>query len=326
MNPLEREKQIGKRFRGAREEANLSQAALGHGIGLTRDQVASIELGRVALRCDVADRYCKLLGRSQRWLATGLDPEGPEIDLPEEIPSPLGFAPDWSFSQRYDALLAPYCDAFHELGLGGVCNQIRAVSFSRPVGQSGAGSPMDEAAIFWKVIRETFSITLREIPPARYIWLIDRIKSACVKFVQECGPEIAQRAKQGVKREAESLEADQDFPLYASQCKNSLPSYSEYETLPSAMAKQIESWPELRERLIKLTSERGAKAALAREFKVTPQAVGEWVQGKRCRTRTQRSACCPGWLLGKRKSQTLRSLARRKPLRSAQRDEHPEAL
>ncbi len=60
---------------------------------------------------------------------------------------------------------------------------------------------------------------------------------------------------------------------------NSLTSQSASGKVAPVMSKPITSWPELRERLIALTGERGAKAALARQFNVTPSAVSEWTRG-----------------------------------------------
>jgi transcriptional regulator with XRE-family HTH domain len=44
-------------------------------------------------------------------------------------------------------------------------------------------------------------------------------------------------------------------------------------------AKQRSFWNELRVRLAAATEKYGARAALAREFGVTPQAVAEWLSG-----------------------------------------------
>ncbi len=60
---------------------------------------------------------------------------------------------------------------------------------------------------------------------------------------------------------------------------NNLTSGSASGIVGPAMSKLPKSWPELRERLIALTNERGAKAALAREFAVTNSAVSEWLRG-----------------------------------------------
>lgn len=44
-------------------------------------------------------------------------------------------------------------------------------------------------------------------------------------------------------------------------------------------AQQRSFWNELRTRLAAATEQYGARAALAREFGVTPQAVAEWLSG-----------------------------------------------
>lgn len=60
---------------------------------------------------------------------------------------------------------------------------------------------------------------------------------------------------------------------------NSLTSQSSLTMVTTGMKKQFSSWPELKEALISMTKERGGKAALARQFNVTPQAVSEWMRG-----------------------------------------------
>lgn len=274
MKHTDREKEIGARLRGWREERDLSQAGTAHSLGLTRDQIASIELGRVPMRWEIANRFCLKYGVNQRWLATGAEPESPYVNVPSEI---FEGTETFSFSSIYDTMFAPYCDAFFKLNLWDVRNKIVRVSYARPLGQSGPGSPEQEGEILGKAIKEAISIVCDSVPASRYGFFYDRVRQACIHFIDEAGPAIQEwRKESGHTVREKVIKA----VLEETSMKNSLPIYSDSSTVETAMSKPITSWPELRERLIALTSERGAKAALAREFNVSPQAVGEWVRGK----------------------------------------------
>jgi len=66
-----RELEICHRIRESRELLDLSQARCAREIGLERSTLTNLELGRTALRCDVALRYCRQFIISEEWLATG---------------------------------------------------------------------------------------------------------------------------------------------------------------------------------------------------------------------------------------------------------------
>lgn len=71
----EAEKAICRRFKKARLEAGVTQPRIARHIGLSRDQVASVEAERVALRFWPAWRFCIELDINALWLAHG-DAEG----------------------------------------------------------------------------------------------------------------------------------------------------------------------------------------------------------------------------------------------------------
>lgn len=68
------ERQIGKRVRAARTKFQLSQSRLAPILGLTRDQLNNIEIGRVALRFEPGWALCSELNLNPLWLAFA-DPE-----------------------------------------------------------------------------------------------------------------------------------------------------------------------------------------------------------------------------------------------------------
>ena len=157
----ERETAIAGRFREAREDRELSQASLGHTLGLTRDQVANIESGRAVLRYDIGEKFCAFLGVSQRWLATGAEPDFPFVRLYEDLQIRVGYVPEVAFSSVYDLSLAGHCNAFFEGNIDTVLRQIRLVSYARPEGQRGSGSLDQESAVLWRAIHDLFHISSR---------------------------------------------------------------------------------------------------------------------------------------------------------------------
>ena len=65
------EKELSCRVRQAREARRYTQARLAAETGLSRDQLASIEAGRVALRFVTGWKLCQFLNLNPAWLATG---------------------------------------------------------------------------------------------------------------------------------------------------------------------------------------------------------------------------------------------------------------
>lgn len=67
----EREKEICGRVKQFREQIKWPQPAFAYELGITRDQLASIEYGRTPLRYPVAYQMCLMFDVSEVWLATG---------------------------------------------------------------------------------------------------------------------------------------------------------------------------------------------------------------------------------------------------------------
>jgi transcriptional regulator with XRE-family HTH domain len=101
----EREREIGQRVREARERVELSQPEFAGKIGIRRERLASYELGRVALRHDVALEICRIFNLNIHWLATGDGPFFPfgVVDLEPHQKEIRYKAP---LSEAYDAVLS----------------------------------------------------------------------------------------------------------------------------------------------------------------------------------------------------------------------------
>lgn len=104
------ERAICARVKTARESINWSQAAFAEQLGITRDQLASIECGRTPLRYDIAWRLRQAFGISLRWLEeSGSFPDNLDHDnLP--IPTATGLPAR--------ALLSTVAQKFSELDDG----------------------------------------------------------------------------------------------------------------------------------------------------------------------------------------------------------------
>ncbi len=85
---------IGKRVRTARIRFKLSQAKLANLIGLTRDQLNNVELGRVALRFQPGWNLCLQLDLNPAWLLSGDGERHGFVDLSgmNEVPDDVLFS------------------------------------------------------------------------------------------------------------------------------------------------------------------------------------------------------------------------------------------
>lgn len=82
------EKEVCRRMAQIRRTEGLNQAQFASRIGVTRDQIANIESGRVSLKWPVGIMICRAFNVSQLWLSTGQEPLRPFFDLDE--------AQDWT--------------------------------------------------------------------------------------------------------------------------------------------------------------------------------------------------------------------------------------
>lgn len=73
--------EIARRLARARRAADLSQKDLASRVGLSRDQLATVEQGRTPLRFWPGWEMCRELGINQIWLITGSGPTHPFLNL-----------------------------------------------------------------------------------------------------------------------------------------------------------------------------------------------------------------------------------------------------
>jgi DNA-binding XRE family transcriptional regulator len=135
-----REKSICQRFKLAREDAGITQEKIGLHIGLSRDQVASVESERVALRFRHGWKFCIEIDINAAWLAYGQEPLRPCVDYFKEwlAPEAIESDPDILFSAGFELIAEKYIALFDQQGLlkrkgGGLRKELH-----RPVHSGGA--------------------------------------------------------------------------------------------------------------------------------------------------------------------------------------------
>jgi transcriptional regulator with XRE-family HTH domain len=117
----ETEKAIGQRVAVCRRFQRWDQQQLAGAIGLSRSQLSSIEIGRVALTTDAALRIAEVLKINLLWLAKELGGRIRFLKLPPELEKKA--RTHKHFSEAFDAVLRDYFitdwKAVAERGLAG---------------------------------------------------------------------------------------------------------------------------------------------------------------------------------------------------------------
>ena len=297
---------VGKRLDKLRQERRLSRSDLAYFARVDEASITRAELGLAPLNYEVARRILRYLEVNPFWMATGEGPVNLSIDLPESYE--IGAQRGAGFLEVFEALLRPILArqfgpqapgaAFSAEELAGLLSEPleRVLAFKTlALMISSILASMDRSQI--QEFREKLRQFIRDYPeqPARnwafrlkgnadlagasgemeahFRWL----QSGRVSLVEEQTGMPALRASDaGAKAEAESA-AEQ---ARGNSCTNTLTSESSECKKAPDMNISIGSWAELRDRLRALTVERGAQAALARTFGVTPGAVSEWLREK----------------------------------------------
>lgn len=104
----ERQAAICARVKMIREESQLSQPAFAGEVGITLDQLASVEYARIPLRFALGDWLCRRFDVCQRWLVEGKEPRFYYVSVDPRIYQPV--APTSLFSEAYDSTFKPYVD------------------------------------------------------------------------------------------------------------------------------------------------------------------------------------------------------------------------
>jgi transcriptional regulator with XRE-family HTH domain len=262
-----REKEICGRVRYFRKVvAKWSQPVMAQEIGMSLHRLAGVEYGRVPLHFGVAISLCDKCDINPRWLAIGELPIQPRLHV---VMHPYANYPNSAlFSMAFDAFLdgdtkrekdriiAILGEENYKIGNFHVADSGHAQTLV----QSGSSS-----------IKKAISLWLNWLPDDLLVIYCDELLKADKNFQSQYAARIA-AAKPPAKRDS----IDRAKELREIICKSTL------DTVPpllhaAGVQNEIRDMKGLIARLKKVTAPRGAKAALAREFKVTRQAVNQWL-------------------------------------------------
>lgn len=95
---------MNSRIKELRKTLGYTQAEFGSKIGLSRDEVSNIEIGRSSLRVTTIPVICNVLGVNRTWLETG---EG-EMFVSEDTNILNRLAEEFNLSRSEEALIATF--------------------------------------------------------------------------------------------------------------------------------------------------------------------------------------------------------------------------
>ncbi|MBI3418120.1 MAG: hypothetical protein HY043_22760 [Verrucomicrobia bacterium] len=261
-------------------------------LGVDSSYLSNLEHARAPVRCDLVRALGVTFNLCQRWLAEGKDPQ--LLYVPVDDYEYLQIPKRAVFSKIYDSLLKPHIEF-----------EIAAILKARSEENSRTSAMMKraqnqptviefgtklESPGGWKVVTNdemtsTFLTRIRdfawkiasEIPSAE----LERYADAFEAAAQEIGAS----GKLTQAPTIEMAESEKSKPGAAVRRKtlsvvnNQLTIKSSIDNESSDMNKTTSLIDTLRERLRRVTTARGAKAALAKEFGVSRQAVSGWLSG-----------------------------------------------
>jgi transcriptional regulator with XRE-family HTH domain len=269
MNPRERE--IGARLKAFRDGIKYSQASFAEIIGLTRDQLASVEYGRTPLKYSVAWQIRLAFGLSLDWLWGGdMSPD----DLTEDLSLPH---PDSARTGK-NALLTDIFKEIHQLP-----SDESYAAKKRKVRVEAA-----ELAHRWLMIlalRNQLDVWIASIPEGYaqdFAEQLNRFADDYLKSLPLDPPELIQTRLDGLlweKMRADIARKTPNVQALPNKSKNNRAVNKEVKTLAIEKAPQP-ALPRLLERLNRATEARGSKAELADWLGVHRQMVTDWLTGK----------------------------------------------
>jgi len=238
-----------------------SQPNLARELGLTHNQLAGLEYARAPLRYRVGNILCDRFNINQRWLATGALPQRHYVDIDPYFEAQI--QPSMLFSEAYDNLLAKLVGPQLEVLAQKLFCAVEDIDKStRRIGVSWpAGSPVAMTAriyhdrlIDWRV---------RKLPESKQVEIFKRLNAVLDELLPGMQPGHALSSKPHPRKSKSKELLDNQFGMMDKE----------------GVKAKIRSLPDLINQLRELTKSRGQKAALARELKVSRQAVDQWLSG-----------------------------------------------
>jgi transcriptional regulator with XRE-family HTH domain len=250
------ERAIAKRLARLRRQSVLTQTELAEAVGLTRDQLASIETARVTLPFKVARKLQQILHFNLRWLATGIEPGFVPIAIDEEL---------LKEACKHEGFLTAYNTVLREP------TEKEFAILKEEWERDNPGSDFDRIAGLLHPGRigaqEMDRINTSLLP-----WLTDALQNMPAPLREDLSIKVG--------RLINSFETEHRTEIQRFKNKNigkdNLDCHRKLDTL-TGMSLDVPTWAQLKKAVIRLTSRRGQKAALAEKLGVSRQVLGNWL-------------------------------------------------
>lgn len=283
-----REAEICLRVRQVREDLKWSQRDFASEMGVSLDTLKGCEYGRAAVRYFFARSLGRTFDINQRWLATGQRPRKPYFEPAPEFE--LAIPNEELFSHVFDRLLEEFIEGeIQALARVVGCaeediDQLPDIPFTDPFGGTGDKSNLTALR---RVALLMVTHWLPAIPPKLRHEYVERLDASAAKFRREHEREIrdyydVRRIEAAEEEEKQRIVKFVETRLgYLGSQESSVdePTLKRYKT---AVLDPDEIMPTLMEEVRRLTTERGSRAALARDvLHIEPQRLNEYLTGKR---------------------------------------------
>jgi transcriptional regulator with XRE-family HTH domain len=261
-----RERGVSERVKLVRDNLGWTQADFSKAIGIRRSKLACIEYGHTPLRYKSALDLCSVFDINGEWLITGkgeMHGSAPGLWVAE---FPLEKHGKKLFTEVYDTDPRIFIHVTRVFGL--------------PEGPTPGFDA--ERFLLAYAVQWFNSVTFKTPAEAeRFVRDVNDFAKQSLQEMQRRGEAIGKRTSREIAEHYSTVSqmARKSAAGRKFICKSLL------DTLPpfphtAGVQDQIRDLNGLIERLKKVTAPRGAKAALAREFKVTRQAVNQWLSGE----------------------------------------------
>ncbi len=249
----EREKLIGARLRAFRETLQIPRSKFAVAVGFGSERIASYEAGRAPLPYEVFRAISKRYHVSPLWLATQVNsPKFPNVFDDSDFINLV--RPRALFSEVYDKHIMPKMRVLQSEASHKFSRQRKALDLIPNILN-------DESVPIFE--RRKWAVALEGLMKKQL-----RTMRRDVKFRKKASDLFANPLLPEEKSETMSISS------------KSVLDNAELLSHTAGVQNEIRDLKGLIARLKKVTVPRGAKAALAREFKVTRQAVNQWLSGE----------------------------------------------
>ena len=250
----QREIEICGRVKFFREQIKWPQSAFAKELGVSRDQLANIEYARVALKMNLGATICRVFNVNGEWLASGVGVmHGGSPMLTSLIQDPSWYS--MLFSEAYDQ-----CPQFFRSP-----TYAPRYPVSKPTPGFDPQAFLLQNILLWFRVNN-FKTTLDAENFAREVC---DFAEKYLDQIRETGTLTRQSNAGGFVLHSRESAADESKPLLdkVARLEQNL-----------AVKHKVISLSDLLARLEMATKPRGKKAELARELKLSRQAVNQWVK------------------------------------------------